>query len=147
MKLIDQSIMHDPENGKWGNCQSACIATLLGVAIEEVPHKNKEITGEQQDKMFNEYLAQYGLMLMRINLDPDFYNWNQQYVGVGDVYHLIFGKSERGTYHSVVGKNGEVFHDPHPSKAGLLPPSDDNEWQTVFLIRIDNKRTSAGGSE
>jgi len=141
MRLVDQSVMHDPANGKYGNCQSACLATILCVDIDSVPHKNEDINGEEQDKMFNEWLASFGLMILHMDIQPDWFEWQRKYVGAGDIYHFIFGMTERGTYHSVVGKNGAVFHDPHPSKTGLLPQSETNSWRFVFLLRTTKPRS------
>ncbi len=33
-------------------------------------------------------------------------------------------RAERGLLHSCVGLNGEIVHDPHPSRAGLLEITD-----------------------
>jgi hypothetical protein len=38
MKPIDQEFMHDPEKGIIGDCFRACIASILELDINEVPH-------------------------------------------------------------------------------------------------------------
>jgi hypothetical protein len=52
-----------------------------------------------------------------------------------NVYHQISGPSPRGQgiWHAVVGCNGQIVHDPHPSKAGLLDPE---QWQYAILAPL-----------
>jgi hypothetical protein len=37
-----------------------------------------------------------------------------------DVEHMMSGMGNRGLRHAVVARRGEMIHDPHPSRAGLL---------------------------
>lgn len=39
-----------------------------------------------------------------------------------------------GLLHAVVGKNGQIVFDPHPSKAGLA--GDPSEWTFDYLIPL-----------
>lgn len=50
-------------------------------------------------------------------------------------YHIIGGPSPRGggILHAVVGLNGEVAFDPHPSKAGLA--GDPSKWTYDYLVK------------
>lgn len=56
-------------------------------------------------------------------------------IHLGDIYHEISGPSPRGNgvYHAVVGRNGEVVHDPHPSRAGLA--GDPATWEYCYLVK------------
>jgi len=38
MKLVKQTIKHNPEAGQYGDCHRACLAMLLDFDIEWVPH-------------------------------------------------------------------------------------------------------------
>lgn len=51
------------------------------------------------------------------------------------VYHIISGPSPRGNgvYHAVIGLNGQVHFDPHPSRAGLA--GDPSEWTFDLLVK------------
>jgi hypothetical protein len=145
MKFVDQSILHDPENGKYGDCMRACLATIFDAPIESIPHRNEDITGEEQDKMFNEWLARYGVCLQPMSVDGDYFAYMKE-LGVKTIIHLIYGYTERGTYHAVVAENGVVIHDPHVSKAGLLPNDAGREWRYVFfMMASNNQRAKAQG--
>ncbi len=52
----------------------------------------------------------------------------------GKWYHMIYGMSNRGTNHAVVGVDGEVVHDPHPLRVGALPREIDVWWGYAFLV-------------
>lgn len=145
MRLVDQSILHDPDNGKYGDCFRACIASVFERPIESIPHFNRDVTGEEQDRAINEWLAPLGFYLQPMNVDADYFFYMRKTHGVKQV-HLIFGNTERGTYHSVVGVSGEIVHDPHPSKTGLLPNSAENEWRYVFFQMTDfiERKAQAG---
>nr|DAH82754.1 MAG TPA: hypothetical protein [Caudoviricetes sp.] len=39
---------------------------------------------------------------------------------VPDCFYLAYGPAARGVRHAVVCRAGELAHDPHPSRAGLL---------------------------
>jgi hypothetical protein len=117
---VDQEFMHDPDNGVYGDCMRACIATLLSLPIQDVPHFLHDCDYDKFDERVNEFLASRGLCLVDTLADAT------------DFYHLIYGYTVRGTYHAVVGKNGNIVHDPHPSKAGLV----DGEWESRFFERV-----------
>lgn len=36
-----------------------------------------------------------------------------------DSYYFVTGMTERGTCHVCIYQNGKLYHDPHPSSAGL----------------------------
>lgn len=39
MKPVRQLYRHDPANGVYGDCWRACIASVLELPIEDVPHE------------------------------------------------------------------------------------------------------------
>jgi len=96
-----------------GNCQAACIATLLDLSIEEVPNFAKfgvKYWDEQEA-----FLAKHGLWLMYTKEEPC----------TSSVVHYIgSGISPRGLRHAVIMLDEEIVHDPHPSQAGLVGKPD-----------------------
>jgi hypothetical protein len=111
-----QTNLHDPENGIEGNCTQAAIASLLGLELDEVPdfnllHKDDPHAGFYW-KHLDDWFAERG------------WSWqmrSKDYQPLG--LYLADGKTERGTFHFVVMENGEMVHDVHPSRAGLLAVS------------------------
>lgn len=139
MTPVDQSIMHDPANGQWGDCMRACIASLLALPILDVPHFNEGgPRGLEFDRRVRDFLAQHGLIEVRIHSKT-----SQAHVIQGTCHHLIYGYTERGTYHAVVGLNGKVVHDPHPSKTGVI---EDDRIEHAFLVFTGSKPKDDHGS-
>lgn len=107
---IDQSIMHDPENGQYGNCMQACIASYLHRPLDDVPHFHHDGCAAEvfwdrvEDWLDNNNLAlRYG-----------------KRVGT---FSIVLGPSVRGTNHCVIMSGDHVIWDPHPSRAGLIEES------------------------
>jgi hypothetical protein len=128
-----------------GDCYAACIASILELDIERLPHlpedddivlakfpiMNPEHFGVKDARtsywhdMWATWFRDNNLMHMSIRsvkLDE----WDRR---VLDVWHIINGPSPRdpeqterngGHKHSVVGRKGLIRFDPHPSRAGLL---------------------------
>jgi len=131
MKKKDMIIMHDPDNGIYGDCQRACIATLLEIDTLSVPHFYENGNDEDFFSSLNSYLNSKGF----IHLETQPIDFNiPQFDRMGEVYHMIYGESERGFQHAVVAKNGEIIHDPHPSRAGL-DESKKDDWHFAFLVK------------
>jgi hypothetical protein len=126
---VDQEFLHDPENGVCGDCMRACIATILSVPRHEVPHfLHDDCDAVEFGLRVQRYLKSFGLFLMDVGAFDFGLVMTRE---TPDVFHLIYGHTERGTYHAVVGKNGQVFHDPHPSKAGLV----DGDWTYGLMVK------------
>lgn len=126
---VDQEFMHDPANGTWGDCMRACVASLLDLPREAVPHffAGGVETSAEFDRRVADFLATHGLIELQL-LAPS----KTAMHFTRDCYHLIYGHTERGTYHAVVGLNGAMVHDPHPSRAGLLA---DKNISFAYLVR------------
>lgn len=129
----DQEFTHQPEIGQHGDCQRAVIASLLDLPISEVPHFLQIANGDAA--IYYEELQKFclsqGYAYLTINACS-----GVAFFGLDDdVYHEISGPSPRGNgvYHSVIGKGGNIVHDPHPSRSGLSGTAED--WQYSFLVR------------
>jgi hypothetical protein len=117
-----QTIIHDPDNGKIGNCFSAVIASLLHIPIEEVPDFNAEGTWTAD---LNAWLRPRGLCYLSLEVkawgDGGVAEWLKNY-GVVGLHHEIAGPSPRfnDNLHACVGADGLLIFDPHPSDAGVV---------------------------
>lgn len=128
MTPVDQSILHDPENGQYGDCMRACVASLLDLPIERVPHFfDGGVNSVVFDKRVSDFLAERGLVELSM---PAAAASRSHYIR--EFHHLMYGYTERGTYHAVVARCGLVVHDPHPSKAGII---EDERVVHAFLVR------------
>lgn len=135
MKPVDQEFVHLPEIGQYGDCQRAVVASLLELPIAEVPHflaLSKNDPSEYWDMLQAFCRARgFAYLTMPARCGALFFG------EVGDVYHEIAGPSPRGNgvTHAVVGCNGELFFDPHPSRAGLA--GDPATWEHSYLVKVD----------
>lgn len=143
---VDQSIVnHCPAEGRYGDCFRACIASILELPIAVVPHTmayDETLVADpgQWFPALNAWLSPRGLTYMDLSLHsmtPDRY-FRDLMPGNFSLWHVISGISPRGYRHAVVGHNGVVVHDPHPSRAGLIGPADEG-W-VVGLLMIGGDR-------
>ena len=128
---LDQTIFADPArgdghdaNGVPGNCFQACVASILELPLEEVPHfaTFDDWLGETR-RFVSEHSG--GDLVVRVYA-PEF----PMFTTPG---HFVIGAgpSPRGNFwHGVVlnADTGEMAHDPHPSRAGLV------ETKQVYAI-------------
>jgi hypothetical protein len=132
---VDQTILHsDPERP--GNCFAACVASALGLNLRDVPHfiewgmkhygdgspHPNGNTGAHWHAMFLGFLAGRDLWAIPLSSLDDAEPGELVFVG---------GPSPRGVPHQVLYRDGQLWHDPHPSKAGLLRIDEDD----LFVIR------------
>lgn len=100
-----------------GNCFDACVASILELRLDEVPHFNSR--GEQWYQYLTEWLAERGL-------EPRFYEYDprdpKRYSPPG--YTIVGGVSPRHAgqrrLHACVARDGALVHDPNPARHGLL---------------------------
>lgn len=118
MTPVDQTILHEPSEGRYGNCMQAMVASVLGVPIDAVPHFLHDGTqdGHEFSRRVNDFLRPFNLGYMEVTASARDY---LDAVGLRGLVHEASGQSARGVSHACVAVDGAVVHDPHPTKAGL----------------------------
>lgn len=106
MKPIFQNKLHGGDVK--GNCMQACLASVFELPLDQVPSFEMMERTEWR-AAFDVWLNEQGYSLVQQLAEPDIAE-----------YYLIIGDAPRGFLHCVVGKDGEMVHDPHPSQDGLL---------------------------
>ena len=132
----EQLIPHDPDNHIFGDCFRAVLASLLDKDCADVPHfLHDNCDANIFLARVNDYLLKYNLCWMDFPYF-DVKKWREESGIIKPIYHEICDISPRfpGTFHSVVGCDGEVIHDPHPSKLGL--PDKTDQRSVGFLIHL-----------
>ena len=99
---VQQTKFGNPE----GNCFEACIATITGIPLEEIPRY-----------LSPDWFAEYRAWLS--NKDWHIAWWDVRAGSVPPGLAIASGPSVRGLSHSVVYLNGMFYHDPHPSGLGI----------------------------
>ena len=115
MKTYDQEMLHDPANGKHGDCVRAVVRTLLQKDLEDAPHPINLKTGDWNDEWLD-YLDENN-----IEIRYHFLREDKDDSHIPEIC-MASGMTERGVNHAVVYDriNQKVIHDPHPSRAGLI---------------------------
>lgn len=121
---VDQTAFGDPH----GNCWGAAIASILEVSLRDLPdYVTEAIAGRDWDGAMQAYLVtHHSSFLYRLH-DVSLLGGRIEPFG----HYLMSGMSPRGLPHSVVGWNGRMVHDPHPSRAGIGPA-----WDYEFIIPL-----------
>lgn len=105
--------------GAKGNCFSACLAMMLGLPISEVPNFC-ESPGFDEDpgpvfrKAVNAWLNARGWGHITVEASGVVFHRNHS-----KGFVIAAGMTSRGLLHAVVYKDGELWHDPHPSHEGI----------------------------
>lgn len=120
MVPIDQTIFSTPEQKLKGNCLQACLASIFELPLEKVPHF-AEMGHVWYEEMWA-WLRKFGLMPLCVSKKSGHRPFG---------FSIGNGPGPRGFQHAVVCHDGEIVHDPHPSKAGLL---EIQEWIELVLI-------------
>jgi len=123
-----RKVMQTKLGEKKGNCFDACIASILEIDIEKIPPNM--MNGNWHVKYQN-WFRTIGLQMINMRITNA--------TLLPDVHYIVSGPSprHRNCYHSVVGKNAQIVHDPHPDNEGLK--GDDKYWEYTFLIPISYK--------
>lgn len=113
-----------------GNCFAACIASILELPLADVP--NFCVDRKHWLQHCNDWLAKRGLAYIEFKLTG-----GEVPIWMTDVgHHVISGPSPRGDFHHcVVGLDGKMVHDPHPSGAGLKTFDSKYIYFGVFVSR------------
>ena len=124
MKPVFQTVFDSVK----GNCLQASLASVLEVSLDEVPD-----LAERDDwyGMLNKWLREtYGVEVVCIPVG----GWTPP------GFHLTGGDGGRGMEHVVVGKDGEMIHNPYPRAGGLS-----EEKQHWLFVVVNPARLSPGG--
>jgi hypothetical protein len=126
---------HDPENGVFGDCLRAALASILELGLRQVPHFVKKHWDDDEacEQAVNQFLSKRGFLKLHLPYEPylEFLEGQAQITGA-DCYHLMFGFDYDGNPHACVGLNGQMIHDPHPMRRGFAnPPS---EWEIGLMV-------------
>lgn len=109
--------------GNIGNCQSATIATILELKLEDVPwfaevNLNDSLTDDEKSSKFWDDIDNF---LALHNYEINTVDYTEELSKSLKGYYLVAGKTDRGFMHSVVYKDHKLYHDPHPDGNGVIP--------------------------
>ena len=144
MTPVFQRNRHRPDQGIYGDCHRACIASLLDKPLDDVPHFMDGLADSPEDgtefaRRQREYLLTVGFVPLQLAYAcelPDLYR--VQALLNPDTYYILGGRSIRGLNHSVLCLNDQMVHDPagmHEG-CGIHEPLSDGYYFVTFLGSI-----------
>lgn len=123
---VDQDMFYDasvPTERQRGNCWTACIASLLEVPLAEVPNfvQIEEDGGQPWWNHTLDYLRDHGHRLKGLahGDEPP----GQHYIATG-----ISPRGDGTVRHAVIYLDGELAHDPHFSRDGIL------NYESIYAV-------------
>ena len=135
MTPLKQRNLHNPEEGIWGDCHRAAVASMLDLPIDEVPHfGDGGPDGEEFNSRIQAFLLSRGLTRIQIpysgKLEDVHLTLKHQNP---DTHYFLGGHSKTGVDHTVVCLNGEIVHDPSLNESGIVGPCEDGFYWIEFL--------------
>src|ERR1700693_1506089 len=133
-----QTIPHRPEDGLYGDCHRAALASILDLPVLDVPHFMhglRDDQGEEFEERQRQFLSHLGLWPICIPFNMTLEDLLLTFsIQCPNVYYLLGGIGGRGASgHTVVGCGGEIVHDPHLSDCGLSGPMKDGYYWVTFI--------------
>ena len=117
---------HNPEEGRFGDCLAASIASIFEIPLAKMPNFNEGAAGfdgDAQTALVRTFCLRRSLQFMWVAMPPEaLAQWRLNLAADNaEVFHVFSGKSKRGFQHACVGLNGRVVHDPHPAMGEIEP--------------------------
>lgn len=142
--LHKQTIVHDPANGKYGDCTRTVIACILNKStVEEVPNFNEGLRSQNQEdgiifeRRIADYLKTEGYGVFKIIYQsplPEVLHALK--VMSPDIAIILDGGTAKDTDHSVIVYNGEVAHNPNDHDI-VRPLIGTNMFQVSVLVPLE----------
>lgn len=138
MTPVQCRVPHRPEEGKYGDCIRACVASLLELDAEAVPHFAEDNpSGElMMDRM--------RLWLKGRGLAPFITGYGDCSISQlledmedrhPDVHYMLFGGTGEGD-HVVIAKGGAIVHNPAWVGCRLIGPGSTGYFQVIVFVAI-----------
>lgn len=137
MKHHQCQIPHRPDQGKYGDCLRACIASLLNVEnVLDVPHFAHDGRIDLVDDRLREHLA-----LHRLNMALHAFGNSTSFDEVLEITgkvnpgipYLLFCNNGEGD-HAIIIRDGAVFHDPSWFRVGPYKPLEQNGYWVLGVL-------------
>ncbi len=133
-----QRFRHRPDLDEVGDCFRTCIACLLDLPIEDVPHFREAAlaeTDEVQRELMNGWLAGRGLRLINIAYDCTLDQLlAMMAASAPGLHYLVSGESRSGNNHIVIARDRMIVHDTSIEQVGIIGPCDTGQYLVSLLV-------------
>ncbi len=136
-----QKYRHKPEEGEIGDCFRTCIACVLDLNRDEVPHvfydnwKDGEVVTVEAHKQLNDYLAEYDLVFAETPLQATREQLNTYLAHYYKDMYVVVGCNSKNGGHSVVMCNGDYMWDPSIDNSGCVGPMEDGYYWIGLILK------------
>lgn len=117
--------------GEQGNCFPACISTITGIPLAEIPNFCALYGRDAWFEHYAKWLNERGFAPMSFNydvgvdpLDCTEVQWGRKYAPL--LPWIASGPNSAGEGHCVVFLGDKLFHDPDPGRVGIQRIEDVN---------------------
>lgn len=131
----NSTIQHDPENGKRGDCDRACVASIMELSIDQVPHfydYDPSEGGDTGHENKRRWLREtFGLKWIDLPFEaPSLEVMLESLATFAPGCHVtLTAKSKRDVGHTVIVLDGKIVHDPtYGEPHGLVGDLDGYYW-------------------
>jgi hypothetical protein len=139
MKPVFQSDRGNPERTEAGDCFRACVASILELPLNTVPHffqgqRVGTVISPQRETAMQDWFGLRGMGFVTMPL------WAETAVeAMGmfgnrypNLYYILIGQTRKGVNHAIVCRGNYVAHDPARPAIGLAGP----QGNGVFTVGI-----------
>jgi hypothetical protein len=131
-------VKHDPDAGQYGDCVRACVASIMEIDAEAVPHFfHDDCNGDIGMDRVRAWLREQGLAPFFASFDgshPMADILAMQKMQNPDVHYMLFGATDGGD-HVVVCHNGKVAHNPSWYPTPIVGPGAHGVWTIMVIAR------------
>jgi len=118
MKPVMQTMFGGPGSKDEGNCFPACLASLLEIPLEDVPHFHKKYDDDDAHIHIVKWLLSHGRIY--VAFDAEMFDKHCGPIMDTGSYYIAGGDGGRGFNHCAIYQRRKLIHDPHPKGKGLL---------------------------
>lgn len=135
-----QLYLHKPEEGSIGDCWRTCIACLLDVPVDYIPHyyleywKHGENIAQLVQGLTNKFLVPFGVQYIECPLECTYEQLRAHLAYYYKDMYVMVGCNSKNGGHSVIMKNTDYIWDPAIDNSGCVGPMDDGYYWVGLLV-------------
>lgn len=142
MKPVNCQIKHSPENGTYGDCLRACVASILELDSNDVPHfLHDNCNTETMIERMKEFLKPRSLKPFWLFFDGESVEMqdvlNHMAKINSGIYYMLYGATESGD-HVVIAHNDKIVHNPSWINAPFVKCNSNGFWSVMVFVYATN---------
>lgn len=136
---VNCRVKHDPANGTYGDCIRACIATMMELDAEKVPHfKHDDCDGPTLNKRIRTWLEMHNFAPFWLHYDgKDSLKDTLAMIGElnTNATYMLYGSIVGGD-HVMVCRGDKIVHDPAWFPQTFVGPGSHGFWSVMLITKL-----------